>query len=135
MLMQFPKLLRSTVARVMMGAMLLVSGLAQAAPVSTTSLLDRENAASVNADRARLMTLVQREDVAKQLSALGVDPANAQKRVADMSPAEVAQLNQRIDSLPAGSGILGVAVLIFIVFIITDAIGATDVFTFVHPVR
>jgi hypothetical protein len=52
-----------------------------------------------------------------------------------MTQAEVAQLNQQIDQLPAGSGVLGIVVLIFIVFVITDVIGATDIFPFIHPVR
>lgn len=129
------KLLRSAVARILMGLMLLLPALAQAAPVSTSSLMAAEETLNVDAERQKLMSLIERDDVAEQLSALGVDSDDAKQRVADMSPAEVAELNQKIDELPAGSGVLGVIVLIFIVFIITDAIGATNVFSFVHPVR
>ncbi len=133
--MHSPKMFRSFIARLMMGLMLLLPVVAQAAPVSTSSLLSSETSVNIDAERDKLISLIEREDVADQLSALGVDPVDAKQRVADMSPAEVAQLNQKIDDLPAGSGVLGVIVLIFIVFIITDAIGATDVFPFVHPVR
>ena len=129
------RLLRATLARILMAAMLLLPALAQAAPVSTVSLMQGESTLGLDADRERLLSLIEREDVADQLSALGVDTADAKQRVAEMSAAEVAQLNQQIDDLPAGSGIVGAIVLIFIVFIITDAIGATDVFSFVHPVR
>lgn len=129
------KLLRSAVARILMGLMLLLPALAQAAPVSTSSIIAAEEAVNVDAEKQKLMSLIERDDVAEQLSALGVDSEDAKQRVADMSPAEVAELNQKIDELPAGSGVLGVIVLIFIVFIITDAIGATDIFSFVHPVR
>ncbi|GGO78434.1 hypothetical protein GCM10011348_10340 [Marinobacterium nitratireducens] len=129
------KMFRSFVARLLMGMMLLLPTLAQAAPVSTSSLLSSETSVSVDAERDKLLSLIEREDVAEQLSALGVDPVDAKQRVADMSPSEVAELNQKIDDLPAGSGVLGVILVIFIVFIITDAIGATNVFNFVHPVR
>jgi hypothetical protein len=30
---------------------------------------------------------------------------------------------------------VGVILFIFVLFIVTDAIGATDIFPFVHPVR
>jgi hypothetical protein len=91
--------------------------------------------AASDADREKLLNLLQRDDVAQQLSAFGVDPLDAQSRVADMSAAEVADMNQQIDSLPAGAGVLGAIVLIFIVFIITDALGATNVFSFVRPIN
>ncbi len=135
MQMHSSKMFRSFVARLLMGMMLLLPTLAQAAPVSTSSLLSSETSVSVDAERDKLLSLIEREDVAEQLSALGVDPVDAKQRVADMSASEVAELNQKIDDLPAGSGVLGVILVIFIVFIITDAIGATNVFNFVHPVR
>jgi hypothetical protein len=31
--------------------------------------------------------------------------------------------------------VLGVIVLIFVIFVITDVIGATDIFPFIHPVK
>ena len=34
-----------------------------------------------------------------------------------------------------GSSILGILLIIFIVFVITDVIGATDIFPFIHPVK
>lgn len=86
-------------------------------------------------DRERLASLLEREDLQRQLATLGVDAQDAKQRVASLTDAEVNRLNQRLAELPAGGDVLGVIVLIFIVFIITDAIGATDIFPFVHPVR
>lgn len=134
MLMHSSRFLRATLARILMAAMLLFPVLAQAAPISTPSLMQSESTLSLDAEREKLLSVMEREDVASQLSALGVDPADAKKRVADMSAAEVAELNQQIDDLPAGSGVVGVIVLILIVLIVTDAIGVTDVFNFVDPV-
>ena len=67
---------------------------------------------------------------------MGVSPEWAQQRAASLSDAELARINRGIGQLEAGSdSVLGILLIIFIVFIITDAIGATDIFPFVHPVR
>lgn len=105
---------------------------AQAAMVGTASVIQSE---STRVDREQLAGMLEREEIRQQLMAMGVDPGSAKQRVAVMTDAEVASLNQRLQEVPAGSDILGVLLVIFIVFIITDAVGATDIFTFVHPVR
>ena len=86
-------------------------------------------------DRDRLNSLLGREDLQRQLSALGVDVEHAKDRVAALTDAEVARINQRLAELPAGGSALGVVLFIFIVFIITDALGVTDIFPFVHPIK
>jgi hypothetical protein len=67
---------------------------------------------------------------------LGVDPAEAAQRVAGLSDAEVQQIAGHLDQLPAGQSavgaILGAALLIFLVLLITDLLGLTDVFPFVR---
>ncbi len=105
---------------------------ARAAMVSTPQVLAAEQG---RLDRVKLTTLLDRQDLQRQLSALGVDVQDAKARVARLTNAEVAQLNQRIETLPAGGDALGVIVLIFVIFIITDALGATDIFPFVDPIR
>lgn len=86
-------------------------------------------------DRERLASLLEREDLQRQLATLGVDVQDAKQRVASLTDAEVGRLNQRLAELPAGGDVLGAILLIFIIFVITDAIGATDIFPFVHPVN
>lgn len=101
--------------------------------VGTDQLIAAEQ---MQADRERLMATLSRDDVREQLTALGVDPFQAEERVKRMTDAEVAALNQRLDELPAGgASVLGVLLVIFIVFVITDAIGATDIFPFIRPVN
>ncbi|WP_018233445.1 DUF6627 family protein [Thioalkalivibrio thiocyanodenitrificans] len=102
--------------------------------VATDQLIAAEQ---VQADRERLMATLSRDDVRQQLSAMGVNPAQAAERVSRMTDSEVAALNQRLDELPAGAGpsVLGVLLVVFIVFVITDAIGATDIFPFIRPVN
>jgi hypothetical protein len=102
--------------------------------IGTDQLIAAEQ---VQADRERLLATLSRDDVRQQLSALGVDPAQAEARVARMTDAEVAALNQRLDELPVGAGpnILGILLVVFIIFVITDVIGATDIFPFIRPAR
>src|SRR5690554_1807711 len=105
---------------------------AQAAMISTPDVIQSQQS---EYDREQLMSLLDRDDVHEKLLSMGVAPETVQERINSMTDFEIAQLNQQINDMPAGSGVLGAVVLIFIVFIITDAIGATDIFPFVRPVR
>ena len=87
------------------------------------------------ADRTQLIQTIQRDAVAQQLSAMGISQEQAMERIARLTDQEVAQLNQQLADLPAGGDVLGIILLIFIIFIITDALGATDIFPFVHPIN
>ncbi|MGB5180095.1 MAG: DUF6627 family protein [Gammaproteobacteria bacterium] len=83
-----------------------------------------------------LQQLLGREDAQQQLLALGVDPDQVGERVASLSDSELARINQGIDTLNAGGdSVLGILLIIFIVFVITDVIGATNIFPFIHPVK
>jgi len=107
-------------------------GVAQAALVSTDQIIDKSEAA---ADRARVTAFLQREDVRRQLETMGVAPDEATARVAGLSDAEVRQVAARVDELPAGQSVatalISAALVIFIVLLITDLMGLTDVFPFV----
>jgi len=85
-------------------------------------------ATTTEMQRDELRTLFAREDVAKQLSAMGVDPADAQERVASLSDAEVNQLHARMDELPAGAGALGTIALVLVILILLEVVGAIDIF-------
>jgi len=54
--------------------------------------------------------------------------AAAQARVAALSDAELAQLEGRLQQLPAGGGALGVIGAVFLVLIILEITGVIDVF-------
>ena len=83
-----------------------------------------------------LQQLLEREDAQQQLLALGVRPDQVRERVASLSDSELARINQGIDTLNAGGeSVLGILLVIFIVFVITDVIGATDIFPFIHPMK
>lgn len=117
----------AVIATGMMGAQLAP---VQAAMVGTPQAIQAEQ---TRVERADLLAALEREDVRTQLEAMGVDSAMAAERVAAMTDAEIAELNQRIGELPAGGDALGVILLILLIFVITDVIGATDIFPFIHP--
>lgn len=104
----------------------------QAAIVGTAQLLTGEQRDQA---RERLLERLMRSDVQQHLVAYGVTPDAAKERVAKMTDSEVAQLNSRIAELPAGGDVLGLVVFLFVFFVITDAIGITDIFTFVRPLK
>jgi hypothetical protein len=106
---------------------------AQAGMISTEAVV---NTAQVQQDRERLRSALNRDDVQAQLIARGVDPAQVQARVDSLTDQEVQALNGKLDQLPAGGDALGLLVLVFIVLLITDILGFTNIFPFVkHPKR
>jgi hypothetical protein len=60
--------------------------------------------ASAQADRASVLSLLNRSEVASQLQALGLDPKLAKDRIAAMTDEEVRSLAGQLNSLPAGAG-------------------------------
>ena len=90
----------------------------------------------VDEARATVGSFMAREDVKGQMEAFGVDPSEAQARVDTLSDQEAVDLAQRIEKAPAGQGvvgpIIGAAVLIFLVLLITDLLGFTSVFGFTN---
>lgn len=102
-----------------------VQASAQAALIGTQQVA---NEASVEVQRDELQTLFARDDVVQKLSSLGVDVADAQQRVANLSDAEVAQLHEQINDLPAGAGALGTIALVLLILILLDVAGVTDIF-------
>ncbi len=109
-----------------------------ALPATQTGMIgtyEYVSAEEVETQRQDIMNLLEREDVREQLVAWGVDPAEAEQRVGSLTAAEVQQLHQRMDEMPAGAGVgtvVGAIVLIFLILLITDLLGWTDAFPFVH---
>jgi len=107
-------------------------GPAQAAMIGNGQIV---NEVQAELTRGEILHMLDREEAQQQLTALGVSPDMVKERVAQMTDAEVAQLNQHLADLPAGGDIWGVLLLLFIVFIITDMLGATNIFPFVKPIN
>jgi hypothetical protein len=127
--------LRRGVALLLAMVMLAISmplGTARAAVVTTDQVLAESGAT----DRERVLAFLGRVDVRDQIVALGVDPAEAAARVAALSDAQVREIVGQIDQLPAGQSAVGVVVgailIIFLVLLVTDLLGLTNVFPFVN---
>ncbi len=78
---------------------------------------------------ARVNSVLMRDDVRGQLEALGVDPADAMERVSSLTNAELAELDARLDELPAGGNVLGVLGAVLVVLLVLELLGVTNVFT------
>jgi hypothetical protein len=85
-------------------------------------------------DIAQLKDFFSTAEAQEKLIEMGVPPELAMERIDQLTPQEVAQFNQDVENMPAGSGVLGIIVLFAVIFIITDVIGATDIFPFIKPV-
>ncbi len=85
--------------------------------------------------RTRIKQLLVREDVRQALINQGIDPREAGARIDSLSAAEAIAVADKLDRLPAGSGALEVFLIVsliaFIVLLITDILGYTDIFPFV----
>ena len=128
--------LRRGVALVVAVAMFVVSmplPRVQAALVSTEQLLAAGDGA---AERARVLAFLERADVREQIVAFGVDPNEAAARVQALSDAQVREIAGQLDQLPAGQSAIGIIVgailLVFLILLLTDLLGLTNVFPFVN---
>ena len=103
-------------------------GFAQVAPAGmngTAHLVDDESRA---ASLSRIEVLLAREDVGRQLEAFGVDRALVVERLAGLSDAELLQLEGQLDSQVAGGDIIALIGAVFVVLLILELVGVTDIF-------
>ncbi len=98
---------------------------AKAAMVDTQSLIISQEQGL----QSELQMALSREDVRQELVALGVDPLQVDARVAALTPGELKQLKERINDLPAGSSALAVIGVVFIVLLVLELVGVTNIFT------
>ena len=85
--------------------------------------------------RAYVNRVLVREDLKAALMSQGIDMKEAKARIDSLSDTEIVLLADKIEQLPVGGDplgtIIGAVVFIFLVLLITDILGLTDVFTFV----
>ena len=116
--------------------MFIISGPCQsamAAMVGTESVINVDRAQNA---REYLKSLLAREDVRNGLLSQGIDPAEAQKRLDSLTDEEATRVADQLQELPAGGTsfftlLLIVAFLVFLILLVTDITGYTDVFPFV----
>ena len=82
-------------------------------------------------NRVNVRGFLERQDIKSLLTAYGIDPNEAKERVDSLSDAEVMQITDKIDQLPAGSSFAGtllyVVIVVILVLLITELLGYTDI--------
>jgi hypothetical protein len=125
--------------RSFISASLIVSMAGVAVPLPAQAGMIGTEQAATSAARARIAGLLERADLQAKLAAYGVKASDVKARVAAMSDDEVAQLSAQIGNAPAGGdaagALIGAAVLVFLVLLITDILGYTHVFPFTKNMR
>jgi len=104
---------------------------AQASMIGTPEVLQAQQQ---QVDRQQLLAMLDDQGVQDKLASLGVERSQVEQRIKSLTNAELAQFNQQLSEAPAG-GIIGVIVLLLVIFIITDMLCATDVFSFVKCIN
>jgi hypothetical protein len=94
-----------------MGFLLMAMSPAQAAMISNSEIVQQ-------LDRTQIENMLERADVQKQLTEMGVDPVAALARVDQMTDQELTQLNGHLNELNAGAGVSTVELLLIIILVI-----------------
>jgi len=95
------------------------------------AVIDTQQAATMDVREQRLAGVnatLAREDVRRAMIGLGVDPAEAQQRVASLSDAELTRLEGQLQQLPAGGTALGLVGAVFLVLLLLEITGVVDIF-------
>lgn len=98
---------------------------AAAAVINTQDALSAETRAATE-DNVR--SALARDDVRQAMERLGVDPLDAQARVASLSDAELVRMQGELDRLPAGGDAIAVIGVVFLVLLILELVGVTNIF-------
>ena len=79
---------------------------------------------------ARINGTLLRTDVQEQMLAFGVEPNDVQDRLAVLTDEELRQLDGRLQDMPAGGdSVLAVIGIVFLVLLILELVGVTNIFT------
>jgi hypothetical protein len=98
-----------------------------AAMVGTEDMLVNRDTSDA---RDQVRSFLDRQEVQSQLTARGIDPAEAKARVDSLSDGEVMQIADKIDQLPSGGDFWGtllfILIIVFITLLILEIMGYTD---------
>ncbi|WP_150911621.1 PA2779 family protein [Marinobacter halotolerans] len=108
------------------------SATATAGVVGTGDVLTEQRA---EVDRQSLMTMLERQEVQEALGTMGVDKSEVESRIQSLTPAELADFNEQLAEAPVGQDVVGIIVLFLLVFIVTDMLCATNIFSFINCIR
>ena len=110
---------------------------ALAALVDTETVIKNDR---ITETRNYLKQALERQEVKNALTARGLDPLEAQARINSLSDSEIAAIADQMDQLPAGGDSLFIFLIVipliaFVVIVVLDAMGYTDILPFVKPAK
>jgi hypothetical protein len=97
-----------------------------AAPIGTDTLVQLDQRGELV---SRIQSQLARDDVRAEFLARGVAPAEVDARIAALGTEELQMLSAQLDELPAGGSLLAVVGVVFVVLLILEMVGVTNVFT------
>lgn len=103
-------------------------GFAQISQAGMISSADARQIEQHATRTAALEAFLSRSDVAAELTRYGVSPDVVMARVNSLSDAEIAALQGRLDEQVAGGDALAVIGVVFLVLLILEVVGVTDIF-------
>lgn len=93
-------------------------------------------AADPQGQRARIAAVLERPAVLASLEERGVSPDEARQRLAALSDEQASRLAAQLDTAPAGGNdVLAAILIVFLVLLITDLLGYTNIFPFTRSMR
>jgi hypothetical protein len=81
-----------------------------------------------DADLATLSAGLNRAEVRERLVAMGVDASAIDARLATLTSAELRQMAQQMEQMPAGGNALAVIGIVFVVLVVLEVVGIIDIF-------
>lgn len=119
-----------TYAVTVLAVFVLQTGQAQAGLVATDTVF--QDAKIISTAQQNVLALLNEQSVIDELTAMGVEPASVKQRVANLTDEELLELQNKLQSLPAGGiDAIAAALIVFLVLLATDIAGLTDIFPFV----
>jgi predicted phage tail protein len=86
--------------------------------------------AELQVQRDDVRSFMARDDVRAAMLDYGVDAADVDNRINNMTEAELLRIQHQLEQMPAGGdgGILGAILIVILIFVLLDVLGTTDVF-------
>ncbi|WP_417529709.1 PA2779 family protein [Marinobacter lipolyticus] len=108
------------------------SSAATADVIGTGELLTEQRA---DLDRESLLSMLEQQEVKDKLADMGVSQEVVEERIQNLTASELAEFEQQLAQAEVGEGVVGIIVLFLLVFIITDMLCATNLFSFINCIR
>jgi hypothetical protein len=119
----------------MLSVLLLVAAMPRTAQAGIIEMQSALAATGRAENLSRVERVLGQEQVQDRLKAMGVEKSVIDQRLAALSDAELASFAERLESSPAGGGVIEVLGVVFLVLLVLEVVGVIDIFKTVGPPR